>query len=476
MKPKKEFIMKKLIVFAIIVTLIASVFGCARTDTADEEVYLLPDKEESEGETPTTPETEDKKEDKQPTPQKVPSDEPVVQDKPEIEQTTTENKEPEQQQAEQKPPIVQEPAKVPDYNSFICRSYKKIKWKQVRFTNDADVTLQFEIPKDWVISKSSVGFNISRDETIIGTLSVSKPNSPTSFYDTKTLYVPEYNIFRSYQANWYHTDDGDSMTRVFEFITNRGTKTIQMFLSVNYIELDDNAKAHLEESALTVPKAVVEYFPDLSETNGSKRFLLLGNSFINSSHVHTFLRDMLRDSGYSLTTVARGNAQVYTFSEDPTICEQIRSGAYAYVFVGCFYGDGSIPAVKTLLDCANESNTKIVIFPAHNESSAVFDTAMDMYDGLALLNWKEEINSLIDSGVDKWVLCVDDTYQHSTVYAGYVGAHMIYRKVFKKIPPVLSNAPLSQAQVDGILTGYANSLHTPEPPKEIAFNGIEYKI
>ena len=40
------------------------------------------------------------------------------------------SKEPEKQQAEQKPPVVQESAKAPDYKSFICRSYKKIKWKQ----------------------------------------------------------------------------------------------------------------------------------------------------------------------------------------------------------------------------------------------------------------------------------------------------------------------------------------------------------
>ena len=186
---------------------------------------------------------------------------------------------------------------------------------------------------------------------------------------------------------------------------------------------------------------------------------------------------MLRQSDYQLVTVARGNAQVYTFSEDLTICEQIKNGDYSYVFVGSFYTEESIPAIKILLDIASMSNTKLIVFPAHNESDYVFNTAMDENEGLVLLNWKGEIDSLIDGGVDKWTFCVNDTYQHSTVYAGYVGAHMIYRNLFAQIPPKLSTlAPLTQAQVDGNLNDYAYSIHSPDPPEQIDFNGTEYTV
>ncbi len=463
--------MKKFISIIIILILTLTLFSCSRKTLSDEAVLLPEEEYEIESETEVvTPDTEKVKEDKQPDNEKEPEKEPENQ------QTAVENKEPEKEENVQTPTTEIDVATVPDYKSFICRSHKKIKWKQVRFTNDVNVTLQFEIPSDWQITKSANGFNISRDENIIGTLTQTKPSGATTYYDSATLYQPEHKIFKSYQTNWYHTDADDTIARVFEFITNQGRKTIQMFLSVDYTELDETAKTHLEESALTVPKVEEEPFPALSETNGSKKILLLGNSFINSSRVDMFLHDMLRDTGYQLITVARGNAQVYTFSNDATICEQIQNGEYAYVFVGCFYTDNSVPAVQILLDCANASNTKLVVFPAHNESEVVFNAALEKYDGLFLLNWKAEIDSLIENGIDKFVLCVDDTYQHSTVYAGYVGAHMVYRKIFNKVPPKLSNSPLTQSQVDGNLYEYASSMHNPEPPEDIAFNGVEYKI
>lgn len=461
--------MKRLLSIILILALTLTFFGCARRQEDDEAVIDITEKQPESGQVEVI----------KPTEQSAPQKEPVKEQKqPEKEQTPpqTEQKEEPVQDTPAPTPTQPKPATVPDYASFDCRKNKK--WKQVRFTNEAGVTLHFEIPDDWVISKSANGYNISRDEIIIGTLSQNKPDGPTAFFDFEMVYDEKYEIFKSYQVNWYHTDGGDTVARVFELSTDQGRKNIQMYLSVNYTELDGDAREYLLNSALTVPKAEEdEVFPALADTNGSKKILLLGNSFINSSRVNTFLNDMLRDTGYTLVTVARGNAQVYTFSNDSTICEQIRNGEYAYVFVGCFYTDDSIPAVKVLLDCANESNTKLVAFPAHNEGNGVFEKAVDTYDGLMLLNWRGEINSLIESGVDKWVLCVDDIYQHSTVYAGYVGAHMVYRKVFNKVPPKLSgSAPLTQSQVDGILIGYADSMHTPEPPEEIAFNGVEYKI
>ena len=123
-----------------------------------------------------------------------------------------------------------------------------------------------------------------------------------------------------------------------------------------------------------------------------------------------------------------------------------------------------------------KTQNELTVTDAPKENDAVINSAFEMYDGLIYLNWKGEIESLIDGGIDKWVMCVDDHYQHSTVYAGYVGAHMIYRKVFGKIPPKLANAPLTQSQIDGNLGEYAYSLHTPEAPKEIKFDGVEYKI
>ena len=55
---------------------------------------------------------------------------------------------------------------------------------------------------------------------------------------------------------------------------------------------------------------------------------------------------------------------------------------------------------------------------------------------LKFLDWRGELNMLIDSGVDKWDLCWNDQHLHSTEYAGLIGAHMIYRAIYGEIPNV----------------------------------------
>jgi len=72
-----------------------------------------------------------------------------------------------------------------------------------------------------------------------------------------------------------------------------------------------------------------------------------------------------------------------------------------------------------------------------------------------ILDWKGELDSLIDSGVNRWDLCYDDTYDHSTPLAGYVGAHMIYRTLFRQVPPATTDAsPLAFNKIQEKLGSY----------------------
>jgi hypothetical protein len=88
----------------------------------------------------------------------------------------------------------------------------------------------------------------------------------------------------------------------------------------------------------------------------------------------------------------------------------------------------------------------LVVLPAHNENQASAEKSAKTCD-LPLINWKAELDELISSGVDKFDLCVNDSYYHSTPLAGYVGAHMIYRAIYGEAPEnkgtYLSNTELN---------------------------------
>ena len=193
--------------------------------------------------------------------------------------------------------------------------------------------------------------------------------------------------------------------------------------------------------------------PPIPPENEAKKILILGNSFIHSSQIGDFLNDMLEQAGseYSAVAISRGYASVSTYSYDRELIAEISAGEYCYVFQCGFYSPGEQQEFETMkLACAH-SNTGIVAFPAHNEDPGTISSI----DKAECLNWKEEIDALISAGVPYDEMCIDDMHKHSTPLAGYVGAHMIYRNLFHKIPPELSGgAPLTAAEVTEQLGDY----------------------
>jgi hypothetical protein len=94
------------------------------------------------------------------------------------------------------------------------------------------------------------------------------------------------------------------------------------------------------------------------------------------------------------------------------------------------------------------------MFPAHNENDIVIADALKSDPAPLCLNWKKELNFLIESGVDRWDLCFDDYYAHSKPLAGYVGAHMIYRALYGEAPKISLQTSISQNSVNQILGDY----------------------
>ncbi len=195
--------------------------------------------------------------------------------------------------------------------------------------------------------------------------------------------------------------------------------------------------------------------PKRSKVNSSNTILILGNSFIGTSEIGAFLDDMLARGNTQMTceAISRGYATVQTYTSDTYLMETIAEGQYCYVFQCGFYRYKDAVALEEMAAACKASNTGLVAFPAHNEQEDV----INMIGDVPLLNWKGEINAIIDRGVAYRDFCIDDAHQHSTPLAGYVGAGLIYRAVLRKNPPELSQAPLTMWEVEQTLGSYTRT-------------------
>lgn len=248
------------------------------------------------------------------------------------------------------------------------------------------------------------------------------------------------------------------ITAILSLSLFRITVKYTVYVTVDYNELDEKSCREFIRKLTLVPQKKVFIHP--SEGNGSNKILILGNSFVATSEVGEFLNDMLRTSGlrYYADPIAIGMANVTTFENYPDICDSMANGEYCYVFLCGLYSDEAVRAVQTMKNYCELSDTKLILFPAHNESANSIRKATDAYADLIMLNWKGEIDALLERGAEYSDYCVDDYHKHSKPLAGYVGAHMIYRSLFTNQPPPLTAAaPLTERYVNSKLEDYIES-------------------
>ena len=311
----------------------------------------------------------------------------------------------------------------------------------------------------------------------IGSISTVLPAEPAGKYDSSNNYDKDKKIFTFTDVYWYKDGNSDRMERYFQFVCDESNFTINM--NVNYTELNDTAVNKIKQSALSVieqPNVSLEAF---EKANGSKKILIIGNSFIGTSQVGAFLSNMLTGSGYSVEAISRGHATVKTYAEYSALMSRIKNGEFAYVFQCGFYATENAAALETVKNSCAASDTNLVIFPAHNESEGTINAAKLQYTDAYFIDWRSEITTLINGGVDRWDMCKDDQYKHSTPLAGYVGAHMIYSNLFKKVPPAITGgAPLTMDEIKAKLGDYpersVSLIH--QSTQIVEFTGTEYKI
>ena len=324
------------------------------------------------------------------------------------------------------------------------------KHKDVYFSFDKSKSIALSLSEDWTLQKSEDGtsYGIAYEGSTIGTIlkGVSQDSEWTAVSNNKRTVDTSFSVKKFIEKR-----DGQSGTEYryrFEYSYNMGESTEIISLCIDYLALDLNAADRLYKSSKVYTASNVKDGM-LSKGKGGE-VAILGNSFISSSSIGYILEDMMATSNESgsFNAVSRGYATVQTYASDSTVMNDIKNGRYKIVFMCGFYSNAEITQLKKIYDACKVSGTELVIFPAHNESESVVNSARKSFPDVTCLNWKGELDLLIESGVDKWKLCVNDQHLHSTPLAGLVGAHMIYRAIYGEFPNLdgVMNADVAEAK------------------------------
>jgi hypothetical protein len=298
---------------------------------------------------------------------------------------------------------------------------------------DSDVCLS--VSSEWSFEDGEDGYDILRDGNIIGAVVKGDADDLDAWNKADEFtrkYSESLSVTKTVESKG--TGKNTQFRYRFKYSFADGENTRVLTLIANYEELDANAADKLYVSA--------ELYGNEDSLLGSlaelqdKEILILGNSFIGSSSVGTILREMIsvNNKGLSVSPISRGYATVQTYVEDAGIMDSIRNGAYKGVFICGFYSNPEVDYLKTLREACNASETTLVVFPAHNEERNVIKKAQQACPELYTLDWKAEVDSLIESGIERSHFCINDEHQHSTELAGIVGAHMIYRAIYGESP------------------------------------------
>ena len=320
-----------------------------------------------------------------------------------------------------------------DYISIECDKYDKFEYTYFSDKEDSKI-LTINMPKKWNFEKSEQGYNIVEFSEVIGNITIcdeiASENNGQCVSETE---IDAVGVFVTHTINKHQVnkDVSYSHTFIYKYEDINGSKNIVIKLPYEKVSIDTASKmmnyTNLEEAARD------KYLGVLRIKDNRKRILIMGNSFINSSEIGDTLQKMC-GSSVVVDAYSRGYAEVRTYANDMFMMNEIESGKYSAVFICGFYSSDNVTALNTIVNVCKNSGTKLAIFPAHNENRSVITSACAQYEYPILIDWKAEIDSFIQNGIEKEFFCVNDMHFHSTPIAGYIGAHIIYRALFGKIP------------------------------------------
>ena len=337
---------------------------------------------------------------------------------------------------------------VSDYTNIECEEYDK--FEDAYFSDKKGSTiLKIFVPKKWGYDKTEQGYNIVELSEVIGNITFSDKFNPEDYAESvHSDEVEAVGVFVTHIINKQQAGENVSYSHTFIYKYDDKNSSKYVIINMPYEKVSAQTASSMMRYASTEEAVSDKYLGALRINDNRKRILIMGNSFINSSKVGDTLQKMC---GSSLTVEAhsRGYAQVKLYAEDTFMMNEIAGGKYSAVFICGFYSSESVTALKTIVDVCRNSNTKLAIFPAHNENRSAIDSAAASYKYPMLIDWKAEIDEFINNGIEKEFFCINDAHFHSTAIVGYIGAHMIYRALFGKIPTeTYAYDNVSQIEID----------------------------
>ncbi len=319
------------------------------------------------------------------------------------------------------------------YKDIKQRDIHSINWNTVCFTHkSSDNETNLVFPDDWKFEKQDNIFNIIRDGKKIGTVTDKPIPLAEEKFEALTKSVNGLKYNREIHKN------GNKFTYVLSCGYTADTKTLRVTVEVDYAELCNAAVTRMINDSMLF--SVSDSIRGDFTLNGGKKIMVCGNSFIGTSQIAQWFNQMCTASqnGYRMNSYSAGTL---ASGSDESITTAVKQGEYAAILLCGFYGDSQYDKVQAIKKLCKESDTRLVIFPAHNEVQSLVDKALTENPDVSYIGWKQEIQNLIDFGVDYDKMCIDDAHQHTTHLGGYVGAQMVYRALFKKLPPTIEGTP-----------------------------------
>ncbi len=310
--------------------------------------------------------------------------------------------------------------------------------------------LMLKIPQEWKIEKSTNGFSIIKNSKIIGTITENFELSGVIVHEAE--YLSPYNITSNYIIN---KTAENCFNHIFNYTLDICGTPKTITLCASFAELDYDSFYELFYNVILSKVNNRSNIGTMLLTDNRKKVLILGNSFIATSQIGNILQKMCGND-FDVEAQSRGNARVSTYSQDTYLLDRIKSGEFSVVLIRGIYDHTDLESFQTIADACNSSDTQLAAFPAHNENPKYINLLKEKIPTVLILNWKEDIDQLILSGISKDEFCVDDFNQHSTPLAGYVGAHIIYRAIFGKVPTQKSFTEVSTQQIN-LLGDYVNT-------------------
>ncbi len=332
-------------------------------------------------------------------------------------------------------------------------SYSGYGYRYIGFKDDPCV-LSLLMPMEWETVERDGGHAILRGGADIGY--ITKDKSALRHYGD-CVYEKETDIGnRSTRSRILREIKGDEKqfyyNVTYKYTADDGYER-SFYIEVDYTHAGKLVQEKLSVSSEVKDKATYAGVGMLKTDKKSPRILILGNSFISSSSVGELLRVMSQN--YNIKAVSIGFATVYR--DEHTYLEHIKDGNYDYVFLCGYYSSDAVEPTGRIYDACKAKGAQLVIFPAHNENTNAINDTVRKYPDIPVLNWKAEVDALIRSGVQRSDMCINDSHSHSTELAGYVGAHMIYRAIYDKMPTKTDFGPYLNAEIqklgDYISTG-----------------------